>query len=65
MTEIYERTFTDDRGEHTVRYGIKECDNCGGDVEVPESELPNDRVSLCSIDCMDKWDESANAGESE
>jgi len=63
MTEIHERTFTDKRGTHTVRYGIKQCANCGGDVEIPESEISHDRFSLCSVQCMDEWDGSEYAGK--
>lgn len=54
--ETFERAVTI-RGEtKTVELGIKTCDNCGGDMEVPADKLGNSRTSLCSIACVEDYD---------
>ena len=54
--ETFERTVTVRGDQKTVELGIKTCDNCGGDMEVPADKLGNGRTSLCSINCMEDYD---------
>lgn len=56
--EIHTRTFEDRGTERTVRYVLKECETCGGDVEVPVGQADADRESYCSLACStEKADE--------